>query len=586
MVKHTKRIAKKTVKKSIKSKTDKLNDYEWGMGLEHEVHLYHRPLMSKKKIENFILFNSQDYAEKLINDIDNKNSKITSNDVDFLKKIPFEWSGRQCDGKVVIKRVPIQMPEFVTDNPFCSIKKNRNLILMTEEIMYDRKKYIELLRTIKSVRELEKKYGRLSEHPFGMTRYLKLPTKVIKNKYTFDKSLMSEYNGSYHVTFTLPYTSRTTNDEFIKMHQNFANQLQWLEPLMLSAYFTGDDLSPGDLNRVRGSFRVMIIGWGNLAGSDVRLFNKGIGRYAKTPTYWRKGLKFIDTDKLKACHKPSEAAKKEGAITSLSSDFRTFGSTDPQRPWHRESGTAMTKPNGVEFRIFDHFNDEYILHLVLFISLVAENSRLCKTEKYVYKNKIWINELHNIMKYGYSAKLSTDYIKLLRDNLKLKINIKSLNATDVFKEIIDELWNKNINGKWSKIFHANEKSYEYYEYLKEYVLDKFPDINKKGWQFSFMMKMNRNKKTLDNFNKLSKELSNKTIKIDDFKKLVIKIMGKNWINDIDNIADFYLRLKHVKINNKENGSINKLSFSKCNNYTDFNKYIIRYFSAKDVNMNI
>jgi hypothetical protein len=116
----------------------------------------------------------------------------------------------------------------------------------------------------------------------------------------FDKNkngseiLLPEYNGSYHVTFTLPYTDKTTNKEFINMHQNFANQLQWLEPLMLAAYVSGDEYAPGSIkNRVRGSFSVMIIGWVNFAGSDVRLFNKGIGRYAKTPTYWRKNLNFL-----------------------------------------------------------------------------------------------------------------------------------------------------------------------------------------------------------------------------------------------------------------------------------------------------
>jgi hypothetical protein len=248
----------------------------------------------------------------------------------------------------------------------------------------------------KRTQNLVSRYGKLSEHPFGMTRYLKCPQLVKNYKYIFEKNmsgkdiLLPEYNGSYHITLTLPHKKDIKTKDFINIHKNFCNQLQWLEPLLLTSYFTGDEYSPGSLQeRVRGSFRVMMIGWGNLAGTDIRLLNKGIGRYAKTPIYWRKNLHFKDINKLKPCYKPSPMALKEKAISSLSSDFRTFGSTDITRPLHRESGVGMMKPNGIEFRIFDHFSDIYIENLVLLISLVAENSRITKTNGYVRR---WSNK--------------------------------------------------------------------------------------------------------------------------------------------------------------------------------------------------
>ena len=47
-----------------------------------------------------------------------------------------------------------------------------------------------------------------------------------------------EYVGSYHITMTLPYVQYlTTQKEFIELHQNFANQLQWLEPLIIDHHF-------------------------------------------------------------------------------------------------------------------------------------------------------------------------------------------------------------------------------------------------------------------------------------------------------------------------------------------------------------
>jgi hypothetical protein len=342
---------------------------------------------------------------------------------------------------------------------------------------------------------------------------------------------------------------------------------------LLSCYFTGDEYAPGSLqSRVRGSFRVMMIGWGNLAGSDIRLFNKGIGRYSKTPTYWRENLKFKDIDKLKPCYKPSIMALKENGYSSLSSDFRTFGSTDPNRPSFRESGMPMSKPNGVEFRIFDHFPDKYIKQLVLFVSLVAENSRVTKTRGYVYENKIWINETHNIMKNGYKAKISNEYIKLLRKKIGIKIDTKSIIAIDIFKQIYKELWDKNIDGEWMKIFNCYQKP-DYNEYV-------IPNINKKGWQFAFMLICNRDKSILNNFNKLSKYLNeNNSISLNEFKKQILNLFGNKWKYDIEDLAYFYESLKYIELIKNEDYSISNLKI--INNIPiikNFNEQIIFNFS--------
>ena len=324
-----------------------------------------------------------------------------------------------------------------------------------------------------------------------------------------------------------------------------------------------------------------MIGWGNLAGSDIRLFNKGIGRYAKTPTYWRQNLYFKDIDKLKPCYKPSAMAIKENAYSSLSSDFRTFGSTDPDRPSHRESGIAMTKPNGVEFRIFDHFPDKYIDHLLLLISLVAENSRVTKTRGYVYQNKIWIEETHNIMKNGYKAKISKDYINLLRKKLGLEIDTQSIIAIDIFRQIYKELWDKNIDGEWSKIFNCMIKP-DYDRYI-------LPDVNKRGWQFAFMVMANNDNKILNNFNKLSRYLNkNINIKFKEFKKEVLNLFGKNWRDDIEDLAYFYesllkgIDIKYIELIKNEDGTIFSLNIlDDIPIYDNFNDIIIFYFS-KDI----
>ena len=432
------------------SEIDKLT---WGMGIEHEMHIFH-----KSKDEHIILFDSYSARQRLINLIENNKVKVTESEETFLRSVPYEQTGRMCNGKWVIKKVPYNMPEFVTQYPFCSIRKTRNLRSMIGDIIELKELYIRLLMKDPVTQFLVKKYGELVEYPFGMTRYLKCPLSLSSKGYKFYEKKMPEYTGSYHITLTLPYNNKTTNTEFIKMHQNFANQLQWLEPLMLTAYFSCDQYAVGSIKkRVRGSFRVMMIGWGNFAGSDVRKFKDGIGRYGVIPIHWRKGLDFENLDKLKVCYEPSPSAQKEKAITSLSSDFRTFGNPDPTRPDHRESGSGMTIPNGIEFRIFDQFNDAHILNLVRLISLVAENSRIHYCKGYVYNNKEWINNIQNIMKFGYKAELTSGYIKLLKNKLGLKIKTKSIIAYDVFNEISNELYYKNYNGLWSKLFDNSKR---------------------------------------------------------------------------------------------------------------------------------
>ncbi len=565
-------------------KISELKKYKWGLGIEHEMHMFHEPPdYSKTNIKDFTIFDSFSAVQRILSEKEDLKIDISYDDYNFLKSIPFETSGRKCNDKWVIEMVPVKMPEFITNFPFCSIGEKRDIKNMTAEIVENKERFYDLLKHNKKTRDLIKNYGDFAQYPYGMTRYLKCPISEKNGKYTFKKDkkrndiLMPEYNGSYHITMTLPHKESITDKQFIKMHQNFANQLQWLEPLMLTAYFTGDEYAPGEMTeRVRGSFRVMIIGWGNFAGSDVRLFNKGIGRYAKTPTYWRKNLRFKDSNKLKPCYKPSPMAKKEKAITSLSSNFRTFGSTDPLRPMHRESGVGMTKPNGIEFRIFDHFNDKYIEHLMMFVSLVAENSRVTKTNGYVYKDKTWIKELHNIMKHGYKAKISDKYKNILRKKLGLKIKTDSIIAIDIFKTIYEELWKKNINGDWSKIFHCMK--------APKFDMVLFPNVNKKAWQFAFMMKLNRNKKLMDKFNKMTKIISAlKTVKYNDLKKIILKIYGKRWAEDIEDIIYFYEELELISLNKNKDHTIDSINvLLKRNNkpiyYKNFNDFIATHFS--------
>jgi hypothetical protein len=280
----------------------------------------------------------------------------------------------------------------------------------------------------------------------------------------------------------------------------------------------------------------MIVGWGNVAGSDIRLFDKGLGRYSKTPTYWRKDFKLYESNKLKPCLKPSPKAVSEGALTTLSTDFRTFG--DDPITNERTSGAPMKKPNGIEFRIFDHFHSSNLKSLLLFIILVAENSRKYQTKEYVYKNKVWIDTVQNIMREGFSAIVSKDYIKLLEKNLHLKIKCDSYSACDVFNHIFNILYYRNINGLWTKLFYGINRP-ENTLLLERIVLRKIC-INQEGWNFALLLKINRNKELLDKFKLIIKNInSSNVISNKELYKTIFYHLGKSWNKDFYKLLGFF-----------------------------------------------
>jgi hypothetical protein len=153
--------------------------------------------------------------------------------------------------------------------------------------------------------------------------------------------------------------------------------------------------------------------------------------------------------------------------------------------------------------------------------------------------------------------------------LDLKIDSESVIAFDIFEVIYDELWKKNIDGKWSKIFHCMNKP----------IKPDVPEINKESWQFSFAIMLNKNKRAMDKFNILLDTIKKKEIvEYNDLKKIIEQIMGKKWKNDSYDIAYFlHDHFKGEIIKNK-NGTINRLILKeKVNSVTTMNKIITDAF---------
>ncbi len=562
----------------------------WGFGLEHEMQIFHLPNLDKlpqERFQDFILFDSKSATKRVLDLYKKGEIELTNDEYDYLTHMTFETSGRVCNREHIVRQAPYEMPEFITWKPFCSIQTRRNIHNLTGNMIEAKEIFLNLLFKDPVTKKLVEKYGPIEQYPFGMTRYMSVPKKILKDRYLFTKKkstgnrfVRNDYTGSYHITFTLPHDDKTSEKLFIQQHQNFGNQLQWLEPLMLVGFFSGDEYAVGSLkDRVRGSYRVLNIGWGNLAGSDVRLFGtKGLGRYAKTPNYWRKGLDLYETEKLKPCFPASPSALKEKGISSLSTDLRTFGSTDPAHPEARESGAPMKKPNGIEFRIFDQFNDRNLVYLTSHVALIAENSRKHQTKGYVYEDQDWIEALHQIMKDGYKAKISISFVKKLRSKLGLKISTTSCVAQDIWDCVYSELYEKNKDGDWTKIFFGiKDGKKQLNEDLKN---TRPPHINQHSWFFGFMMKCNRNSNILHSFNQLSLLLQQtfqmeKKIEITKVQEYVKKIMGEEW--DATDLLYFYdfIFIHFIEIHKKKNGEIDFITKGKgeMKMFNDFNEDI-------------
>ena len=589
--------------KNLKIKKKIYKNYDWGVGAEHEMHLFH---ISKDRDigKSSILFDSQESTCLLTHKIGSKENgsgaccKILKNmcyhehpevkkklfnkylikdkDVNFLKSVPWELSGRQSSGcDTIMRRMPILMPEIITGS-----HKNRTMESISEELIFMEKKFIDLQMKNPYTKEKVKKYGEIRQLPFGAIETVKVPIKPTSHlkEYKYQPYSYIDYLGSYHVTLTLPHPKTMKNDKFIEIHQNFCNQFQWIEPLLITAFFTGDpkNIISKD-KKIRGSYRIMSTGWGNLAGSDLRKLTKkrdvekvfkkgdprrktkryGIGRYATVPTYWREGLNFKESKKIMDCdRKVMILEPMETAIGMLSSDIRTFGfdySKDCKEyssECPKVSGYPMIKPNGVELRIFDHFNSRHFLDLLRIIVYIAENSRIKQCKKYVYQNDTWKKTLRGIMTNGWRSIITVNYIEELNKNLGLKLELKKKLAFELLLDLNEKIFEKNKDGLYSTLLL--EKKYK--------EPPNIPQINRFNWQIRFNLDYSKKIKSFIKKHMLFK----KEMTLLEFKKLFFTHFDKELYEK--NLLDIIFAFESPPNNNfkivLKEGVIKKITYIK------------------------
>lgn len=540
----------------------------WGLGVEHEMQLFHK---SKSGMKNtFILFDSQESTCYIsgdkhqvgacckmqkpcfenLSDDDISKLGITKEEHRFLKNMQWELTGRQAKGclpnPTIIKRTPILMPELITTN-----FTNRTIDSISNEMRLLENKFINIQMKNPYTKEKVNKYGKLTTHTCGSLSGIIVPKRptIHSPEYTFEQDTKPfiDYLGSYHVTITLPFTQDIKRKDFIMMHSNMANQLQWLEPLLVSAFFSPTAESVGQFTEdkdTEGSFRVMNIGWGNFAGSNVRrIGTSGLDRGANIFPSWRKGFHFKSTKRLDNCAKTTPPYYKK-ATTIHTGDFRTFGfEADMQKcaelyrieDCPKADGAPMRPPYGLEIRIFDHFPSEYLIQLLRIIVLVASNSQRRPAKQYVYNDKRWIKALQDIMIDGWNTHLDNKYITSLRYNFGLPINTNSTIAYDILKTIVHELYIANKDSYINTLMNEHPNI--------EPVL---PEINRTCWEMTFTRQYGR--KMLN----VMKEVFYKGEELTtlQFNKVMKETFGDEWSrweNDLNDVLYALETHNHVKL---------------------------------------
>ena len=520
--------------KKYSAKEVKLKKMMWGMGLEHEVQYFYLPTShetdKKYPASEIVLFRSKNPAVSLA-----KTSKIiTESEKELLAAIDYEKTGRKCMGKVILERIPAFMPEFITKEPFSNMDDPKTIENYYSQLMEKESIFEKIMEKDPGVYNFIKNKFKLVQYPFGMCSNIRMRKNYNSDSYELRDKIFRDYVGSFHYTITLPFEKKESytekdQEKFRDMHYNFGAMFQWMEPLLLAAYFSCDQEAMGTKKKkIRGSFRVARVGWGNFAGSDMRKKNTGVGRYADVLPYWRKNFQFDESEIVDQCMPRNPELKEDQAVSSFSSNIRTFGPTSPNNPRNRISGAKMVIPNGVEIRIFDHFPTIHLLSLMRIIILIAANSATITVKEFVYEDKEWITTLQQIMLQGWKYPVSDLFIQKIKNVLALQnLKIKSRRAFDVLCGLVDALYEKN---KDSDIVFMM-----YGELKKPFI----PMINKYSWDFAFMLKLLKDKDLYKRYLIFVDKIIDET-DVNIFKKRVVEVFGDNWKNNADDILWFFV----------------------------------------------
>ena len=578
----------------------------WGNGIEAEFGLFRNPsaTFNSKKIK-YLFFDSKQLvnpskpSQKYIYYVYTKNLKKNKNGeivyptrfkraIEFLDGVDVEKAGKSCLGKIISGKdddyvyylLETRTYDYASGKDKKTFSGKRFIEVFVDELQKN------IQTVIKDKTEFRPEYkkkenkilGKPVLYPYGMSSRILL-RNLNTNEYK-DGPTIENYTGSYHFTFTLPHLYAGDCSVNSKNHKFFANLVQWIEPLIASAYHSCDDRSVGNGNSYsKGSYRVAMTGWGSFGTSDLERVKcvktkmsaadilrdfevdpetffeqETLFKYAYKDPKWRNNLPFKGLKDLEPCRK-----FLTGKQPSLGGDFRTPFFQEGYVGKNKNNDTVILKDyiHGLEIRIFDWFNPKHLSSMGRILVMVAEQSRDNHQEIFVYDDKDWNDAVRSFMIEGWKAQLSQGYVEKLEKVFNMKLNIKNYRAHDVFKTFVDVLFKKTKGGKWLNLMSK-----------KHGTPPVLPNVNKKSWEFAFVQYMLENTSSQKKFISFTKSLkSGYSLKEIDimYKK---HFPGKKWKFDKVNMLEFLQSNKVLQISYTAKGNIDMIKT--FNNNKDLN----------------
>jgi hypothetical protein len=235
-------------------------------------------------------------------------------------------------------------------------------------------------------------------------------------------------NGTYHINITLP----TKLDEdcniddlelFEVQHLNAIRAIQYIEPLLVACYGSGDILSLENNNYAKGSLRLAMSRYISM------------GNYV---TKKKKEGKLLHDSKLIAWYNKYHDNSNYVKLDKIGLDinFKKF------------------RNHGIEIRIFDYFPLEYIKDVINLLILICDMS-LEKKINNIVDNNIYQETCVNAVKNGYSGIVNKEYIKILEEVFEIKLD-QEHNFYSCLEDFSKELYNKFKNsGQFSNLVSPN-----------------------------------------------------------------------------------------------------------------------------------
>lgn len=324
----------------------------------------------------------------------------------------------------------------------------------------------------------------------------KFKENIIDN-FKIDQNEMYQYN--HFLKYSVP--------GFHTLHKTFAIGIQWILPLLLSAFSSCDPLSIGDNDKLSElSLRLFISGYSFINLNNVQDYAPSNNRYV-----FKKGKK---------------TRLEDLAINEFDYNRDSFKGSEFRVD--NRHGFSF----GLEIRCFDNFKIYLIKYLLEFLFLLADQVAYHGKEysKNPFDNEVLNHETLKILKQGWNTRISPDYLELIES--QLDINMEDLGKEPTSYEVINYIFiylqNKFILGKEKGI-------YSRYVITEYEGLMSLPNINRSSWEAAFNDYIWYPKNPKTNKRLRIESIIRKSSTKEDFYTLMRQEFDRSYDEDIEDI---------------------------------------------------